>query len=55
MVIDVGGVYDPATCRYDHHQREFTEKFGDGFDVTKMSSAGRERVARAVTTMHPSR
>lgn len=39
VVIDVGGVYDPATARYDHHQRGFGEVFGHGFD-TKLSSAG---------------
>ncbi|KAK3246821.1 hypothetical protein CYMTET_42441 [Cymbomonas tetramitiformis] len=39
VVIDVGGVYDPETQRYDHHQRGFTEEFGHGF-VTKLSSAG---------------
>ncbi|CAI5532601.1 unnamed protein product [Closterium sp. Naga37s-1] len=38
-VIDVGGVYDAATDRYDHHQRGFTEVFGHGF-CTKLSSAG---------------
>ncbi len=24
IVVDVGGVYDPATHRYDHHQRSVT-------------------------------
>lgn len=24
MVVDVGAVYDEATLRFDHHQREFT-------------------------------
>ncbi|KAF9355024.1 hypothetical protein BGX34_010698 [Mortierella sp. NVP85] len=39
VVVDVGGVYDPSTHRYDHHQRGFTEVFGGKFD-TKLSSAG---------------
>ncbi|KAM0745817.1 putative GAMM1 protein [Meredithblackwellia eburnea MCA 4105] len=39
VVVDVGGVYDDSTKRYDHHQRGFTENFGNGF-VTKLSSAG---------------
>ncbi|KAF8932789.1 metal-dependent protein hydrolase [Dissophora ornata] len=39
IVVDVGGVYDPATHRYDHHQRGFTEVFGGKFE-TKLSSAG---------------
>ncbi|KAG0266332.1 hypothetical protein DFQ27_009868 [Actinomortierella ambigua] len=39
IVVDVGGVYDPATHRYDHHQRGFVEVFGGSFD-TKLSSAG---------------
>ncbi|KAL3162614.1 hypothetical protein ABBQ38_008661 [Trebouxia sp. C0009 RCD-2024] len=57
IVIDVGGVYDPKSERYDHHQRGFTEVFGHGF-VTKLSSAGlvykhfgKELVAAA--TGHP--
>lgn len=41
IVVDVGGVYDPAKQRYDHHQRGFTEVFGaGGYDRTKLSSAG---------------
>ncbi|CAO3656258.1 unnamed protein product [Mucor fragilis] len=39
IVVDVGGVYDPATHRYDHHQRGFTETFDDKHK-TKLSSAG---------------
>lgn len=38
-VLDVGGVYDPAKDRYDHHQKGFEEVFGHGFN-TKLSSAG---------------
>ncbi|KAK1382275.1 Metal-dependent protein hydrolase [Heracleum sosnowskyi] len=38
-VLDVGGVYDPSTDRYDHHQKGFGEVFGYGFN-TKLSSAG---------------
>ncbi|KEQ92218.1 hypothetical protein AUEXF2481DRAFT_68899 [Aureobasidium subglaciale EXF-2481] len=37
-VVDVGGVYDDAAKRYDHHQREFTTTFPD--HSTKLSSAG---------------
>ncbi len=39
IVLDVGGVYDAAAHKYDHHQRGFEENFGQGF-VTKLSSAG---------------
>lgn len=47
-VVDVGGVYDPAALRFDHHQRTFEGKWGDGDGerpdgkeaVTKLSSAG---------------
>lgn len=39
VVIDVGGVYDPQTNRFDHHQKGFDEVFGHGFQ-TKLSSAG---------------
>lgn len=27
VVVDVGAVFDHATKRYDHHQREFNETF----------------------------
>ncbi|KAI5300419.1 hypothetical protein KEM55_007415 [Ascosphaera atra] len=37
-VVDVGGVYDPATNRYDHHQRTFETSFPE--HATRMSSAG---------------
>lgn len=40
IVVDVGGVYDDEAKRYDHHQRGFTEVFGNGFDKIKLSSAG---------------
>ena len=30
VVIDVGGVYDPAANRFDHHQKEFGDVFGHG-------------------------
>ena len=39
VVIDVGATYDHEKRLYDHHQREFTETFGRGFE-TKLSSAG---------------
>ncbi|KAH9849781.1 GAMM1 protein [Lenzites betulinus] len=39
IVVDVGGVYDEKTQRFDHHQRGFEEVFGHGF-TTKLSSAG---------------
>lgn len=37
-VVDVGGEYDPATNRYDHHQRTFGTTFPGR--PTKLSSAG---------------
>ncbi|KAJ1984922.1 hypothetical protein H4R34_000373 [Dimargaris verticillata] len=39
IVVDVGGVYDHAQCRYDHHQRGFSEVFSPKY-TTKLSSAG---------------
>ena len=27
IVVDVGSVFDPATKRYDHHQKTFNETF----------------------------
>lgn len=38
-VLDVGGVYDPSSNRFDHHQKGFDEILGNGF-TTKLSSAG---------------
>lgn len=35
IVIDVGGDYDHATLRYDHHQRGYDERFDEGKDGTK--------------------
>lgn len=34
VVVDVGGVYDPAKKRYDHHQRGFVETM-HSLDATK--------------------
>ncbi|KAJ1647861.1 hypothetical protein LPJ64_000826 [Coemansia asiatica] len=39
IVVDVGGVYDHESRRYDHHQRGFDEQFSSDFK-TKLSSAG---------------
>jgi len=39
IVVDVGAVYDAEKLRFDHHQREFKDVFGHGFN-TKLSSAG---------------
>lgn len=39
IVVDVGATYVPENCRFDHHQREFVETFGEGYK-TKLSSAG---------------
>ncbi|KAK5661689.1 hypothetical protein OQA88_9789 [Cercophora sp. LCS_1] len=38
IVVDVGGEYEPARNRYDHHQRTFTATFPGR--NTKLSSAG---------------
>ncbi|KAK7749170.1 hypothetical protein SLS62_008351 [Diatrype stigma] len=38
-VVDVGGEYDAARHRYDHHQRGFDTKF-PGRTATRLSSAG---------------
>lgn len=44
VVVDVGGVYDAAALRFDHHQNTFTESYdGPGsasLPPIKMSSAG---------------
>lgn len=41
VVVDVGGVFDPESFRFDHHQRGFDHYFSDSYKhVTKLSSAG---------------
>ncbi|GKY97656.1 hypothetical protein MPSEU_000723900 [Mayamaea pseudoterrestris] len=41
IVIDVGGVYDHATRKYDHHQNGYDERFeGDATRCTKLSASG---------------
>lgn len=43
VAVDVGGVYNPETNRYDHHQRSFNEtmKSLGGYNrITKLSSCG---------------
>ena len=43
IVVDVGGVFDPKSHRYDHHQQAFKESMSTldkGKWVTKLSSAG---------------
>lgn len=45
IVIDVAGVYDHATLRYDHHQRGYDERFDQGKAgkeerCTKLSASG---------------
>ena len=44
IVVDVGGVFDPKTHRYDHHQKSFTHSMStlipESPFVTKLSSAG---------------
>jgi uncharacterized UPF0160 family protein len=39
IVLDVGGVYDHSTLRYDHHQRGYEEYFNPG-RCTKLSASG---------------
>ncbi|KAJ8608162.1 hypothetical protein CTAYLR_010301 [Chrysophaeum taylorii] len=40
VVVDVGGVYEPAKRRFDHHQRGFEETMTELGRSTKLSSAG---------------
>ena len=46
IVIDVGGTYDHTKLRYDHHQRDYDERFDagkegtDGDRCTKLSASG---------------
>ena len=38
FVLDVGGVYDPETDRFDHHQRDFDQTYSES--VVKYATAG---------------
>ena len=41
LVLDVGGVYDPSIFRYDHHQRNYDERFDNNCSrCTKLSASG---------------
>ncbi|CAN0260233.1 unnamed protein product [Ectocarpus sp. 12 AP-2014] len=39
-VVDVGGVYDPTTLRFDHHQKTFHDTLSEENFQTRLSSAG---------------
>jgi uncharacterized UPF0160 family protein len=39
ILIDVGGIYDPSNKRFDHHQDNCNEFFGDNFNIP-LSSIG---------------
>ena len=39
IVVDVGGIYDHSTCRYDHHQIEFEETYSKDYDI-RLSASG---------------
>ncbi|CAM9829846.1 unnamed protein product [Chrysoparadoxa australica] len=39
-VVDVGGTYDPATLRFDHHQGTFSDTLSEEGFNTRLSSAG---------------
>lgn len=39
IIVDVGGVYDHPSKRYDHHQITFKDTFGPSYKTT-LSSAG---------------
>lgn len=40
IVVDVGATYDPATLRFDHHQKTFDGTLNELGFATKLSSAG---------------
>lgn len=63
IVIDVGGVYDHNKLRYDHHQRDYDERFDAGKEgstggrCTKLSASGlvyRHYGKQLIQTYYPS-
>lgn len=48
IVIDVGGTYDASSLRFDHHQREFTDVFGNGAGGGKDRERRKTRAERTM-------
>ena len=49
VVVDVGGIHDPATCRFDHHQASYTGDYSSaGMVLAWLSETGRVREALAL-------
>lgn len=42
ILFDVGRVFDPATCRFDHHQLEYTEARSNGVPYSSFGLVWRE-------------
>jgi uncharacterized UPF0160 family protein len=42
ILFDVGRVFDPATCRFDHHQLEYTEARDNGIPYSSFGLVWRE-------------
>jgi uncharacterized UPF0160 family protein len=57
VVIDVGGIYDFAMNRFDHHQKGFNEVFQEGSEIKLSASGlvfkhyGKECIANALEAM----
>jgi uncharacterized UPF0160 family protein len=57
ILLDVGGVYDAALHRYDHHQKGFNETFSKSSDIKLSASGliykhfGKEIIAAAFETL----
>lgn len=51
FAIDVGGVWDPATGRFDHHQKEFDATRVSGVPYASAGLVWREYGARCVATL----
>jgi uncharacterized UPF0160 family protein len=60
IVLDVGGVYDHSALKYDHHQRDYDERFDPKADgsvrCTKLSASGliyRHYGKAVIQTLYP--
>jgi len=51
FAIDVGGVWDPATGRFDHHQKEFDGARASGVPYASAGLVWREYGARCVAAL----
>ena len=51
ILVDVGGIYDPQNCRYDHHQKEFSVCRENGIPLASAGLVWRDFYTRVFRQM----